>query len=92
MLTNYDIEKISAMIVRKLTTDDKFMSRMSKMLSKQKGNLINSARAAEILGVNRKTVCEIAPFIGGVKGKGKSSHWMFPQEGLIERYVEYKNQ
>ena len=90
MLSDYDIEKISAMIVRKLTTDDKFMSRMSKMLSKQKGNLINSTRAAEILGVNRKTVCEIAPFLGGVRGNGQSAHWMFPEEGLVERYLEYK--
>jgi hypothetical protein len=90
MLSDYDIEKISAMIVRKLTTDDKFMSRMSKMLSKQKGNLINSTRAAEILGVNRKTVCEIAPFLGGIRGSGQSAHWMFPEEGLVERYLEYK--
>jgi hypothetical protein len=53
--------------------------------------LVNSSRAAEILGVTRKTVCEIAPFLGGVRGGGQSAHWMFEEDGLIERYIEYKN-
>ena len=91
MLTDYDIQRISAAIVDNLANNDKFIRRIAKAIDGGR-NLVSSSRAAEILGVSRKTISQIAPFIGGVKGKGKSSHWMFPQEGLIERYVEYKNQ
>ena len=91
MLSDYDIQRLSAAIVDNLTNNDKFISRISRQLEKKGRKLIGSSRAAEILGVTRKTVSEIAPFIGGFKGKGKSAHWMFPEEGLIERYMEYKN-
>lgn len=91
MLSDFDIQKISSAIVERLTDDDKFISRVSMMMEKRSKRLVNSTRAAEILGVNRKTVCEIAPFIGGMKGEGKSAHWMFEENGLVERYVAYKN-
>ena len=90
MLSDYDIQRISSSILEKLTDDDKFISRVSKMMEKRSKRLVNSSRAAEILGVNRKTVCEIAPFLGGIRGNGQSAHWMFPEEGLVERYLEYK--
>ena len=91
MLTDFDIQKLSISIVDNLVNNDKFISRVAKMMEKRSKRLVNSSRAAEILGVTRKTVCEIAPFIGGIRGKGQSAHWMFEEDGLIERYIEYKN-
>lgn len=90
MLTDYDIQRISSAIVDNLVNDERFMQRVAKLMPKQK-KMLNSRQAAEMLGITRKTVCEIAPFVGGVKGEGISSHWMFPEEGLIDRYTEYKN-
>ena len=91
MLTDFDIQKLSISIVDNLVNNDKFISRVAKMMEKRSKRLVNSSRAAEILGVTRKTVCEIAPFIGGIRGRGQSAHWMFEEDGLIERYIEYKN-
>jgi len=90
-MTDFDIQKLSISIVDNLVNNDKFISRVAKMMEKRSKRLVNSSRAAEILGVTRKTVCEIAPFIGGIRGKGQSAHWMFEEDGLIERYIEYKN-
>lgn len=90
-MTEFDIQKLSISIVDNLVNNDKFISRVAKMMEKRSKRLVNSSRAAEILGVTRKTVCEIAPFIGGIRGKGQSAHWMFEEDGLIERYIEYKN-
>ena len=90
-MTDFDIQKLSISIVDNLVNNDKFISRVAKMMEKRSRRLVNSSRAAEILGVTRKTVCEIAPFIGGIRGKGQSAHWMFEEDGLIERYIEYKN-
>jgi len=92
MLSNYDIERISKSIVDNLVNNDKFISRVAKLMDKQSRKLVNTRRAAEILGINRKTVCEIAPFLNGMKGEGKSAHWMFEENGLVERYMAYKNQ
>jgi hypothetical protein len=35
-------------------------------------------------------VCQIAEQIGGFRGFGESAHWMFEEEGLIDRYKDYK--
>lgn len=90
MLSDFDIMKLSSSIIDNLVNNDKFISRVAMIMEKRSKRLVNSTRAAEILGVNRKTVCEIAPFLGGVRGNGQSAHWMFPEEGLVERYLEYK--
>ena len=89
MLTEYDIQRLSAAIVDRIANDDKVLRRIAKAIPRQ-DNLVSSSVAASILGVTRKTVCEIAPFIGGVRGCGKSAHWMFQKEGLIEKYKDYK--
>lgn len=91
MLTDYDIQRLSSAIVEKLTTDDRFINRIAKSVERKERKIVNARRAAEILGLTRKTVCEIAEYLGGVKGSGKSAHWMFEEQGLIERYLEYKN-
>lgn len=90
MLTNYDINRLSSAIVEKLVNDEKFIRRMVGQMPKRK-NMVSSSVAASILGVTRKTVCTIAEQLGGVRGTGKSAHWMFQEEGLIERYIDYKN-
>jgi len=90
MLTDFDIQKLSISIVDKLANNDKFISRISKCLEKRSRKLVGARQAAEILGITRKTVCEIAPFLGGIKGKGDKAHWSFPEDGLIEKYIEYK--
>ena len=91
MLTDYDIQRLSSAIVAKLTTDDRFINKIIKSVERKDRKLVNARRAAEILGINRKTVCEIGSYLGGVKGKEKSAHWMFEEDGLVERYLEYKN-
>jgi len=89
MLTEYDIQKIASSVVRLLSEDEKFMRRMAKLMPKQQ-RMVNSTKAAKILGINRKTVCEIAEHLGGIRANGKSAHWMFVEDGLIERYRNYK--
>lgn len=89
MLTDYDIQKIASSIVKLLSEDEKFMKRMAKLMPKQQ-RMVNSTQAAKILGINRKSVCEIAEHLGGIRANGKSAHWMFVEDGLIERYRNYK--
>ena len=89
-LTDYDIQRISSAIVDKLTSDEKFISMVSKCIDKKNKKLVGSSRAAEILGVTRKTVCEIAEHLGGIRGNGQSAHWVFPENTLVERYIRYK--
>lgn len=89
MLTDYDIQRLSKAIVSNLVNDERFMIRMVKIMPKQK-KMVSSGAAAKILGVSRKTVCTIAEQLGGIKEEGKSSHWIFEEEGLVDRYLEYK--
>lgn len=89
MLTDFDIQKLSAAIVDNLVSNEKFMKRMAKLMPKQQ-RMVNSTQAAKILGINRKSVCEIAEHLGGIRANGKSAHWMFVEDGLIERYRNYK--
>lgn len=89
MLTEYDIQKIASSVVRLLSEDEKFMRRMAKLMPKQQ-RMVNSTQAAKILGINRKTVCEIAEHLGGTRTNSKSAHWMFPESELIEKYKTYK--
>lgn len=89
MLTDYDIQRLSAAIVQNLVNNEKFMKRMAKMMPKQK-RMVTSGTAAKILGISRKTVCEIAGHLGGIRGEGSKNHWTFEEEGLVEKYQEYK--
>lgn len=90
MLTDYDIQRLSSAIFEKLVNDDKFIKRMAQVMPKQR-KMLTSSKAASILGISRKTVCDIAEYLGGVRGEGKSAHWMFEEDGLIERYKTYHN-
>ena len=89
MLTEYDIQKIASSVVRLLCEDEKFMRRMAKLMPKQQ-RMVNSTQAAKILGINRKSVCEIAEQLGGVRANGKSAHWMFVENELVEKFKTYK--
>ena len=88
-LTDYDIQRISSAVVENLVNNDRFMQRMARLMPR-KNRLLNSRQAAEMLGITRKTVCEIAEQIGGSRAQDNSSHWMFEEEGLIDRYRKYK--
>lgn len=90
MLTEYDIQRLSAAIVENLITNDKFIQKMAKHMPKEK-KLCGSTKAASILGISRKTVCQIAEYLGGIKGEGESAHWLFPEDELISNYIHYKN-
>ena len=87
MLSEYDIQRLSSAIVEKLTSDDRFLRRMAKMMPKQE-RLLNSSQAAALLGISRYTVCRIADKLGGIRKEGKRNkgHWVFREEGLIDRY------
>ena len=89
MLTEYDIQRLSTAIVDNLVNNDKFMQRIAKQMPRRQ-KMVSSSVAASILGITRKSVCEIAQNLGGIRGEGRSAHWMFPEEGLIERYLTYK--
>ena len=90
MLTDYDIQRLSTAIVENLCDNDKFIKRVSKLMQKNSRNLVSSTKAAQILGISRKSVTQIAEHLNGVKGKGESAHWLFPEEGLVEAYLNYK--
>jgi len=89
MLTDYDIQRLSTAIVENLVNNESFMNKMAKVMPR-KPKMISSSQAARILGITRKTVCEIAPLLGGVKGEGKQAHWMFPEEGLTDKFIKYR--
>lgn len=88
-LSEYDIQRLSSAIVNKLVNDDRFIDRMAKMLPKQE-RMLTSTQAADRLGLTRKTVCEIASSLGGVRSNTKSAHWVFPESTLVENYIRYK--
>lgn len=87
-LSTYDIQRISEAIVTKLLCDDKFISQVMK--ARKSDRMLNTRQAASLLGISRKSVCDIAMYIGGIRGEGKSAHWTFPEDGLKDRYIEYK--
>ena len=88
-LSEYDIERISQAIVDRLTKDDSFAKRISGMIAKE-SRMLTSRQAAERLGIARKTVCELAHQLGGIRGSGKSGHWTFPEDTLADLYIKYK--
>ena len=89
MLTDYEIQRISSAIVNNLVNNDKFISKMAKLMPKKK-SMVSSGKAAKILGVSRKTICEIAEHLGGIRGEGSKNHWTFEEDRLVERYKAYK--
>lgn len=91
MLTVIDIENIATAVVDRLMADDRF-TKLTAGLKPARRTLVSSRKAASMLGISRKSVCEIAEQIGGIRGKGKSAHWMFVEDGLVERYMEYINE
>jgi DNA-directed RNA polymerase specialized sigma subunit len=89
-LSEYDIHRIASEVVRKLVEDQRFIKAMQKMLPKQE-RLVNSSQAARMLGISRYTVCRIAEQLGGIRkdsGTPGKGHWMFPEQGLAERFKQ----
>ena len=88
-LSSYDIQRISEAIVTRLLSDEKFIRQIRQTAPAPK-RMLTARQAAALLGISRKTVCDIAHHLGGIRGEGKSQHWSFPEEGLTERYLRYK--
>lgn len=89
MITDYDIQRISSAIVDKLVNDERFIRRMAKVMPKQE-RMLGTHQVSKILNLSRKTVCKIASQLGGMKGEGLNAKWIFPEQGLVERYKQYK--
>jgi hypothetical protein len=43
-----------------------------------------------MLGLSKVTIRNIAAQIGGIKGRGEKSHWMFEEAELRQNYLRYK--
>lgn len=91
-MTEYEIQRTAKAVVDLLLADDRFTRRMEKLTARSNTHMVNSAKAADILGISKDTVRDIAHHIGGIKkGSGQRSKWAFVEEGLKERYLEYMN-
>lgn len=88
-LSEYDIQRIASEIVVRLTADERFARTMAKMLPKA-DRLLTSTQAANLCGTSRKYVCQNADKLGGFRGSGTSAHWMFRENGLVERFAALK--
>ena len=87
-LSDYDIHRIATAVVEMLTENDKFTRNIAKAMPR-KERMITSSQAARMLGLTRKTVCNIASHLGGIKGAGNSAHWYFREGEIAKRYQEY---
>lgn len=88
-MTEYEMQRMAALIVKGLVNDDRFMAKVAKMVPK-KNRALRVKDVADILGVSVWTVRDIAAELGGTrKGDEKRGQWVFEEEGLIERYQEY---
>lgn len=91
MLSDYEINRISKAIVSELCNNDRFIKNIAKMMKdKESEDMVNSTTAAKILGISRKSVCAIAEELNGIRGRGRSAHWLFPKATLTENYIRYK--
>lgn len=90
-MTEFEIQRTAMAVVNLLLEDDRFLRRIEKILPK-KSRMLNSSQAASALGISKWTLRSIAPYIGGIKnGCGKQSKWVFEENGLKERYLDYIN-
>lgn len=89
MMTEYELRRLSQLIIEGLCRDDRFMEKVAKSMPKQK-KMIRVREAAKILGISVWTVRDIAAELGGQrKGNAIKGQWQFELEGLVERYQDY---
>lgn len=88
-LSNYDIYRISTAVVNRLVKDERFIKQMKRITPKEK-RMLTSTQAAKQLGLSRGYVCDIARQLGGIRAD--NGRWLFPEEGLTERYIHLKKQ
>lgn len=87
-MTDYEIKRIAREVVKLLLDDDRFTSSIGKTC--QNEGMVNSRKAAEILGVSQYTLRSIAPYIGGIKkGSDRRQHWCFDTKNLLSNYKKY---
>ena len=91
-MTEYEIQRTARAVVDMLLNDDRFIRRMEKLSPRRGSRMLNSSKAAELLGISADTLRNIAPYIGGIKkGSDQRSKWTFEEEGLKDRYLDYIN-
>ena len=89
-MTEYEIQRTARAVVDLLLSDDRFISRIVKASPRKSSRMLNSSKAAAILGISAYTIRHIAPYIGGIKkGDGQRDKWAFEEEGLKDRYLDY---
>lgn len=89
-MKDYEVRRIAEEIVMILLDDDRVRRLMER--KEQESGLVNTSKAAEILGVSKYTVREIAPYIGGTKkGSDRRQHWYFDRVTLVDNYKRYIN-
>jgi len=92
MLTDYDIQRISAAVADRLLNDERVIKRMVRYLPKKK-RLLTTSQAAAVLGISTYTVRRLAERLGGVHRPGKDGRgrWMFDEATLVENYLKIKD-
>lgn len=91
-MTEYEIQRTAKAVVDMLLNDDRFIKRMERLSPRRGSRMLNSSKAAEVLGISKDTLRNIAPYIGGIKkGNDQRSKWTFEEDGLKERYLDYIN-
>lgn len=83
-MTDYEVRKLAKAICEELTTNDRFMRNMARMLPKER--LLTTRQAARVLGIPPFTVRKKAAELGGILQS--NGRWMFREEGLVDRFLE----
>ena len=92
MMTEYEMRRISKLIIEGLVSDDRFIERVARLAPKRNRSL-RVKEVAKLLGVSVWTVRDIAPQLGGTKkGDSQRGKWVFEEEGLLDRYKAYCRQ
>lgn len=88
-MTTYEIHKIAEAVADYILSDERFVVPGKEKKPRPK-RYLNTRQAAELLGLSKVTVRSIAAQIGGIKGRGVKSHWMFEEAELRQNYLQYK--
>ena len=90
-MTTYEIHKIAEAVADYILSDERFVV-PGKANKPRPKRYLNTREAAEILGLSKITIRSIAAQIGGIKGRGEKSHWLFEEAELRQNYLRYKQQ
>ena len=94
-MTDYELQKLAAMIVEQLSKNKAFMQAyVAERIRQEQGidgntNLVSAAKAAEILGISVSRLYHIKQHFHFVKGGSQSSPLKFDADRLKEDYLDY---